>query len=120
MIKGAMRGTAAAAIIAAVLLVGCGTNTPEAKLASAKEYLAKDDPKAAVIELRSALQKNPNLGEARFLLGKTLLASGDAVGGEKELRKAKKSMPHDEELLRAAQSLNLSNFDQVYAALGRG
>jgi guanosine-3',5'-bis(diphosphate) 3'-pyrophosphohydrolase len=50
-------------------------------------------------------------------------ASSVALGREffeRELRKMKKAHPGDEEMLRAAQALNLSNFDQVYAALGRG
>ena len=57
-------------------------------VASAKEYLAKNDRTAAVIQLRNALQKNPDLAEARFLLGKSLLETGDLAGAEKELRKA--------------------------------
>ena len=81
-------GAIAAVLLAGVLLIGCGSDKPEASLASAKEYLAKNDPKAAVIELKNALQEKPDLAEARFLLGKTLLNTGDAVSAEKELRKA--------------------------------
>jgi Flp pilus assembly protein TadD len=38
--------------------------------------------------VKNALQQNPNLGEARFLLGSALLDSGDLSGAEVELRKA--------------------------------
>ena len=57
-------------------------------LASAKDYIAKNDSKAAVIQLKNALQKNPNSAEARFLLGSVLLESGDVFAAEVELRKA--------------------------------
>jgi len=68
--------------------VGCGGDTPESLVASAKVNLGKSDNKAAIIELKNALQKNPSLAEARFLLGSSLLADGDFVGGELELGKA--------------------------------
>ncbi|HSO44601.1 MAG TPA: tetratricopeptide repeat protein, partial [Rhodoferax sp.] len=69
------------------LLLGC-SEKPEAMLSSAKDYLAKNDSKAAVIQIKNALQSNPNLPEARFMLGTALLNSGDPVGAETELRKA--------------------------------
>ena len=75
--------------VAALALASCGGDSPEALLASAKTYLSKKDPKAAIIQIKNALQKNPELPEGRFLLGKALLESGDAVTSEVELRKAK-------------------------------
>ena len=71
-----------------VTLPACGDDTPERLIASAKEYLAKNDNKAAIIQLKGALQKNADSPEARFLLGKTLLDSGDVVSADLELRKA--------------------------------
>lgn len=80
---------AISAALLATLLGACnGGDNPETMIASSKDFLAKNDSKAAVIQLKNALQKNPNLGEARFLLGKALLESGDAAGAEVELRKA--------------------------------
>ncbi|WP_265941671.1 XrtA/PEP-CTERM system TPR-repeat protein PrsT [Dechloromonas sp. A34] len=79
--------TISTALLAA-FLGGCGGENPEALIASGRDFLAKNDNKAAIIQLKNALQKDPNLGEARFLLGKALLESGDAVGAEVELRKA--------------------------------
>src|SRR5688572_12653764 len=78
-----------AVVTATVLLIGCSQNTPETLLASAKVYLANADNKAALIQLKNVLQKDPNVAEARFLLGKALLDSGDPVSAEKELRKAR-------------------------------
>lgn len=71
-----------------LLAAGCGGDSPEAMLASARTYLEKNDPAAAGIQLKNALAKNPKLAEARFLLGRALLDSGDAVAAEVELRKA--------------------------------
>ena len=79
---------AIAAALAAIAIAGCGGQKPEALLASGKDYLEKNDTKAAIIQLRNALQKDPELAEARFLLGKALLASGDVAAAEKELREA--------------------------------
>jgi len=56
------------------------------------QELAKNDRAAAVVHLRSALQKNPDLGEARFLLGQALFDAGDGLAAEKELRKARASI----------------------------
>ena len=56
---------------------------------SAKNHLAKNDRAAAIIELKNALQKKPNLAEARFLLGNALLDNSEFAAAEKELRKAR-------------------------------
>jgi len=72
----------------ATLAGGCGGESPESMLASGKSFLAKNDNKAAIIQLKNALQINPNLGEGRFLLGKALLENGDFAGAEVELLKA--------------------------------
>jgi putative PEP-CTERM system TPR-repeat lipoprotein len=71
-----------------VAMFAACSQTPEAFVASAKDHLAKGDQKSAVIQLKNALQKNPDLAEARFLLGKALLGTGDLPAAEKELRKA--------------------------------
>ncbi len=72
----------------AVALAACGRNDPASLIASAKSYLAKGDARAAVIELKNALQTAPENPEARFLLAKSLQETGDAVGAETEARKA--------------------------------
>ena len=79
--------TVLSAILVSLLLAACG-DTPQSMLLSAKNYLAKNDTKSAVIQIKNALQSDPNLPEARFLLGTALLESGDPVGAETELRKA--------------------------------
>ncbi|MEO7152649.1 MAG: XrtA/PEP-CTERM system TPR-repeat protein PrsT, partial [Burkholderiaceae bacterium] len=69
-------------------LTACGEEEPEMLVQSAKTYIAKKDNKAAIIQLKTALQGKPDLAEARLLLGQTLLDSGDPVSAEVELRKA--------------------------------
>jgi putative PEP-CTERM system TPR-repeat lipoprotein len=71
-------------------VAGCGGESTDSLLKSARDYVAKKDYKAAVIQAKNALQKNPELGEARYLLGKALLDSGDVVAAEVELRKAQR------------------------------
>jgi cellulose synthase operon protein C len=95
----AARRVAVACIIGTALLAGCAERNPEVLLASGKDYLAKNDEKAAVIQFKNALQVKPNLAEARFLLGKTLLATGDVSGAEKELRKALELKYSEEEVI---------------------
>jgi len=72
----------------ALALAGCGKETPEALVASAKSLAAKGDSKGAVIQLRNVLQKQPQNAEARYLLGQALNEQMDYVSAEKELLKA--------------------------------
>lgn len=110
-----IRDAAATLVVSAMLISGCGGETPEALLASAKGYLAKDDRQAAVIQLKNVLQKSPSLAEARFLLGKALLESDDVRGAEKELRKALElKYPADQVVPPLARSLaSLGEFNKV-------
>jgi cellulose synthase operon protein C len=70
------------------LLVGCGGSGEKDLLASAREFVEKREYKSAVLQLKTALQKNAQSGEARFLLGKSLLELGDIPAAVVELRKA--------------------------------
>jgi putative PEP-CTERM system TPR-repeat lipoprotein len=74
-------------ILCTVSITAC-SQSPDALIISAKNYLSKKDNKTASIQLKNALQINPEMAEGRFLLGKVLLDQGDAVGSEVELRKS--------------------------------
>lgn len=74
-------------LVASLLFASCG-NSPEAMVGSAKDYMAKHDLNAAGIQLKNALQENPDLGEARYLLGVVNLEQGEVTGAVKNLRRA--------------------------------
>ncbi len=80
--------TRLSALALLLVVAACGGDDPAKMVSSAKDFLAKNDTKAAVIQLKNALQKDPSLGEARFLLGKALLEDGSLAAAEVELRKA--------------------------------
>ena len=69
-------------------LAACSRNDPQSLVQSAREYLAKSDSSAAIIQLKNALQAAPENPEARVLLARALLESGDAAGAEAEAHKA--------------------------------
>lgn len=95
--------------IGVLLLLGaCGGGDVDSMLASGKDYLAKNDPKAAVIQIKNALQKNPESPEARFLLGKALAATGDFPNAELELRRALELKHSTDEVIPQLASVMLS------------
>jgi len=78
-------------IFALVLLTlaACGgKKTSDEYLASAKGYIAQSDYPAATIELQNVLQLDAASAEARWLLGKIYLDTGDILTAEKELQRA--------------------------------
>jgi putative PEP-CTERM system TPR-repeat lipoprotein len=77
-----------ALLFAALVMTGCLKDSPEKLVASAKDYLARGEYNAAIIQLKNALQEAPGNGEARLLLGRALLETRDPVSAEKELRRA--------------------------------
>ena len=83
--KRVVRLTAVASV--AAVLAACG-ESPDKMVSSARDYLAKGDAPAAIIQLKNGLQMAPENGEARFLLGKAHLEVRDFITAEKELRRA--------------------------------
>lgn len=83
----------------AVVLAGCGAKSDAELIVSAKSSLAQGDSKSAVVDLKAALQKNGQAAEARFLLGKVLLDSGDPSGALIELTKAREAAFDENRLL---------------------
>src|SRR3954452_506533 len=78
-----------AAVLGGGALSSCGkTDDPQALISDARQYQARGDNKAAVIQLKNALQNNPDYADARYLLGTIYNKAGDYKSAEKELRKA--------------------------------
>lgn len=81
--------TIALTALVTLALNGCNkSNDPAALILQAKAYQQKGDSKAAVIQLKNALQESLDNPEARFELGKVYVTAGDPVSAEKELRRA--------------------------------
>lgn len=82
-------------MVSSALVLGLAACSNEANLTDlqhierAKDYQDKGELQASVIELKNALQKNPNNTEARWLLGKTYLLLDNANAAEKELSRAR-------------------------------
>ena len=74
---------------ALLLLSGCGQDLTAAEhVSKAKDYMDKGELKPALIELSSAVQKDPGSVEGRWLLAKVAVDMGEAPRAEKEIRKA--------------------------------
>ena len=79
----------AVAILMSGSLAACGKfDSTEKLIADAQSYQKKGEDKAAIIQAKNALQKDPNNTEARLLLAKLYSDVGDAQSAEKEARKA--------------------------------
>jgi len=97
---------ATAVVFATLLASGCARDDTASLVSSAKDYLAKSDVRAAIIQLRNARQKAPDNAEVRFLLGRALLDTGDAPAAVTELRRAYELRhPADEVVPLLAQAL---------------
>lgn len=79
------------ALTSAVGLSSCdqaSSLTEQEHIQRAKDFETRGDLKTSVIELKNAVQKNPNSAQARLLLGQVYLRLGQGAEAEKELRQA--------------------------------
>jgi len=78
-------------VCASVILAlsACGNNeTPQTYIAQAEKLLSEKQHSSAIIALKNAIKLDVKNANARFLLGRLYLASGDGYGAEKELERA--------------------------------
>ncbi len=112
---GAVRSFLALVLVLGLIggLTSCSkTNlTDEQYVQLAKQKLDKNKLSAAVIELKNALQKNPDNREARWLLGKAYLKINSGFAAEKELLRAKN--------LGMAYSAIIVPLSEAYLMLGK-
>lgn len=79
---------AAACAVLLASLAACGAGDPQSMVRDARVKLDQRDAASAAVMLKSALQKNPQLAEARFLLGRAALAQADHATAEAEFKRA--------------------------------
>ena len=84
-------GISPALCLVLLLATGCQNETPADLIRSARDYQARGDTQAAIIQLKNAVQKQPDNAEARLLLGQASLSVGDPTSAEKELRRASRN-----------------------------
>lgn len=84
----------------ALTLTACG-KSPEQHFQQAQELVQKADYKAAVIELKTVLQKQPDNREARLLLGEIFIRNDAYPEAVKELGKARSLGVPDDRVLPA-------------------
>lgn len=77
-------------VMLALTACGKGPELSDAEYVSrAKEFQDKGDIRAAVIELKNALRKNPDNVEGRWILGQIYVETGNGASAEKELLRAR-------------------------------
>jgi len=117
---GRAAGLTAGALVAAALISACSKDSPDALMNSARDFAAKGNHSAAVIQLKNALQQAPSNGEARLLLGQELLETRDPASAEKELRRALElKQPESKVLPLLARSMfEMREFDPLFKEFG--
>jgi tetratricopeptide (TPR) repeat protein len=88
------------ALSLALALLACD-RSPEQHLLQAQERLAKHEYPAAVVELKSALQQQPENGDARLLLGQAFVAIAAYPDAVTELLKARELGVANDQVLAA-------------------
>lgn len=101
-------------------LMGCSGQDAHQLIAAGRAHLDKKEYRAAQIEFKNALQKDPALSEARFLLGRALLEAGDSVGASVEFSKLAEIGYDTEQLdpLKARALFNRGEVDKLIAEWG--
>ena len=113
------------ALLGTPLLTACDRNvnlSEQQLIQRAKDFEDKGDIKASVIELKNALQKNPNSPQARLLLGEVYLHAGMAPEAENELNKAAKLgvSPETIKPILGQALLMMGKYDRVLADIQAG
>jgi len=83
----------ALAFAASVTLSGCDRTanlTEQEHIQRAKDFEDKGNLRGSIVELKNAIQKNPDSPQARLLLGQVYLKAGFGAEAEKELTRAEK------------------------------
>lgn len=107
-------------ILAALVTQGCGKKDAAQHLQDAQNFINKQEYPAAVIELKSALQQEPENAKVRLTLGQIYLQVGDGLSASKELQRAKEfGADLNEIALPMAQAFFLAGQFPELANLGK-
>lgn len=109
-------------MVAVVCFALCGCDlfvSADGRVERARADIARDDYRGAVIELKNALEKDPEHVDARLLLAQVSLHLGDARSAEKELRRAREAGARPAQLaaLTAETQLALGNGRELLAQI---
>lgn len=102
-----------------LMVAGCDYFvSPEARLERARVQMARNDHRAALVELKNALQKEPDLHEARLLLVEVALWLGDPMSADAELQRIPSQFqPAAAEDLRARIDIALGRSEALLTRL---
>jgi putative PEP-CTERM system TPR-repeat lipoprotein len=78
----------ALALIAVGVLSSCGKQTSEEYIQEAQQYVSENNPSAAIVSLKNAVQVEPKSANARFELGQLYIQQRQFESAEKELNRA--------------------------------
>jgi len=110
-------------LTSALLLSACDMfMSADARVQKAQQQIAANDYRAAVIELKNALQDEPDHRQARLLLAQASLQLGDVSEAEKELRRAVELGTPAEEAadLMARVRLEAAQYRELLAQIDAG
>ncbi len=95
------------------------SKTEQELLVEAKAYLAKGENSSAEITLKNIIKKDPQQGEARYLLGRMYFQQSSFLNAEKELIKAISAqfLKPEAFILLAKTQLALNKFDDLLELL---
>ena len=97
-------------------LSGCDRTfnlTEQEHIQRAKDFEDKGNLKGSIVELKNAIQKNPDSPQARLLLGQIYLKAGMGADAEKELTKAEKlGVKHETIQIQLGEALMLMGESQ--------
>lgn len=116
MLRTIIRGVASAAFCATILAACDGGATSEQEsLEKARAHVDAGDGSAAIIELKNALQLNPQNTDARALLGELYFRGGDPASAAKELQRARELGREDDKLrlLLAQSRLQIGEYQPI-------
>src|SRR5262245_53116274 len=90
-----LRRIAVCHMIVSILVLSACSKDPEKLLESGKKYLAESKYSEATIQLRSAINVNPQLAEAHYLLATVYLETGQIADAKQELFKTVQLQPRN-------------------------